>query len=110
MFEKDVGSGAGAIAPTITSDGTIYPHPVMRLQPMPWPTFPRPTMMARIDPMMFCFPRLRMSWAARPWRPRVYKIGGAATLASPVTLDAKGDPEGVFYPANRRRFGSNRNP
>ncbi|HRQ64511.1 MAG TPA: ice-binding family protein, partial [Xanthomonadaceae bacterium] len=28
--------------------------------------------------------------------PGVYKIGGAATLATPVTLDAEGDPEGVF--------------
>lgn len=93
--EEDVGSGAGAIAPAITSDGTIYP------------TGDAAAIDALADVVTaYNEGRSRhynvlLSAAAyelggTTLTPGVYKIGGAATLASPVTLDAKGNPDGIF--------------
>ncbi|MFT7301368.1 MAG: hypothetical protein ACI8UZ_000200 [Akkermansiaceae bacterium] len=91
----NVGSGAGAIAPAITSDGTIYA------------TGDAATMTA-LDDFATAYnngknrtPDVLLSAAAyelggTTLTPGVYKIGAAATLASPVTLDAAGDPEAVF--------------
>ena len=91
----NVGSGTGAIAPAITSTGTIYStgHAV--------------TMTALAD-FAAAYnngknrtPDVLLSAAAyelggSTLTPGVYKIGAAATLATPVTLDAEGDPEAVF--------------
>ncbi|MFT6862119.1 MAG: hypothetical protein ACJAVK_000674 [Akkermansiaceae bacterium] len=91
----NVGSGSGAIAPAITSDGTIYA------------TGDAATMTA-LDDFATAYtngknrtPDVLLSAAAyelggATLTPGVYKIGAAATLASPVTLDAQGDPEAVF--------------
>ncbi|MCC5848669.1 MAG: DUF3494 domain-containing protein [Verrucomicrobia bacterium] len=93
--EKDVGSGAGAIAPAITSDGTIY-------------STGDPVATIALDDVSAAYNEgknrsydVLLSAAAyelggTTLTPGVYKIGGAATLATPVTLDADGDPEGVF--------------
>ncbi len=93
--EGDVGSGTGAIAPAITSTGTVYPtgHAVV---------------MTALDDFAKAYNDgknrtydVQLSAAAyelggTTLTPGVYKIGAAATLASPVTLDAEGDPEAVF--------------
>ena len=93
--EGDVGSGAGAIAPAITSTGTIYPtgHTVV---------------MDALNDFTTAFDEgknrahdILLSAAAyelggNTLTSGVYKIGAAATLASPVTLDAEGDPDAVF--------------
>ncbi|NCA81693.1 MAG: DUF3494 domain-containing protein [Opitutae bacterium] len=93
--EGDVGSGTGAIAPAITSSGTIYPmgHAVV---------------MAALDDFETAYSdgksrahEVELSAAAyelggTTLTPGVYKIGAAATVATPVTLDAEGDPEAVF--------------
>jgi hypothetical protein len=90
-----VGSGTGAIAPAITSSGTIYPtgHAVV---------------MTALDDFSAAYqdgmsrtPDVLLSAAAyelggSTLTPGIYKIGAAATLATPVTLDAGGDPEAVF--------------
>jgi hypothetical protein len=93
--EGDVGSGTGAIAPAITSSGTIYPtgHAVV---------------MTALDDFAAAYsdgkgrtPDVELSAAAyelggSTLTPGVYKIGAAATVATPVTLDAQGDPEATF--------------
>ncbi len=93
--EGDVGSGTGAIAPSITSTETIYPtgHPVV---------------MTALDD----FDSAYSEGGSRPYdvllsagayelggttlTSGVYRIGGAATLASPLTLNAEGNPDAVF--------------
>jgi len=93
--EGDVGSGTGAIAPAITSTGTIYPtgHAVVMTALDDFAT-------AYSDGMNRAYD-VELSAAAyelggTTLTPGVYKIGGAATVVSPVTLDAEGDPEAVF--------------
>ena len=93
--EKDVGSGAGAIAPAITSDGTIYPTgDAVATNAL------ADVSAAYTDGKNRSYDVLLSAAAyelgGTTLTPGVYKIGGAATLASPVTFDAKGDPEGVF--------------
>ena len=93
--EGDVGSGTGAIAPAITSTGTIYAtgHAVV---------------MTALDDFAAAYSDgksrahdVELSAAAyglggTTLTPGVYKIGAAATVVTPVTLDAEGDPEAVF--------------
>ena len=93
--EGDVGSGTGAIAPAITSTGTIHPmgHAVV---------------LTALDDFAVAYADgkgraqdVELSAAAyalggTTLTPGVYKIGAAATLATPVTLNAEGDPEAVF--------------
>ena len=93
--EGDVGSGSGAIAPAITSTGTIYPTG-------------DPVVMTALDDFALAYNEgknrpydVLLSAAAyelggSTLTPAVYKIGAAATLASAVTLDAEGDPDAVF--------------
>ena len=93
--EGDVGSGTGAIAPAITSGGTIYPTGDA-------------VVMTALDDFATAYndgenrtPDVLLSPAAyelggATLTPGVYKIGAAATLVSPVTLDAEGDPDAVF--------------
>ncbi|MGE4073027.1 MAG: ice-binding family protein [Lysobacterales bacterium] len=93
--EQDVGSGAGAIAPAITSDGTIYPTGNAVAT-----TSLTDASAAYTDGKNRSY-NVLLSAAAfelggTTLTPGVYKIGAAATLASPVTLDAEGDPQGVF--------------
>lgn len=93
--EEDVGSGAGAIAPAITSDGTIYPTGAAAAT----------NALADVStaynegknrPYNVLLSAAAYELGGTTLTPGTYKIGGAATLASPVTLDAEGDPEGVF--------------
>jgi hypothetical protein len=90
----DVGSGTGAIAPAITSTGTIYPTGA-------------PVVMTALNDFATAYteaknrPSVLLSAAAyelggSTLAPGAYKIGGAATLATPITLDAEGDPDAVF--------------
>ena len=93
--DGDVGSGTGAIAPAITSTGTIYPTGDA-------------VVMTALDDFATAFndgknrPHdVLLSAAAfelggSTLTAGVYKIGAAATLASPITLDAEGDPDAVF--------------
>ena len=93
--DGDVGSGTGAIAPAITSTGTIYPTGDA-------------VVMTALDDFASAFndgknrPHdVLLSAAAfelggSTLTAGVYKIGAAATLASPITLDAEGDPDAVF--------------
>ena len=93
--DGDVGSGTGAIAPAITSTGTIYP------------TGDAVVMTALTDfatafdegknrPHDVLLSAAAFELGGSTLTPGVYKIGAAATLASPVTLDAEGDPDAVF--------------
>ncbi len=90
----DVGSGTGAIAPGITSTGTIYPTGA-------------PVVMTALNDFATAYseaknrPSTLLSAAAyelggTTLTPGAYKIGAAATLATPVTLNAGGDPDAVF--------------
>jgi hypothetical protein len=93
--QEDVGSGAGAIAPAITSDGTIYPTGDAVA------TGALADVSTAYNEGKNRSYNVLLSAAAyelggTTLTPGVYKIGGAATLTSPVTLDAGGDPEGVF--------------
>ncbi len=93
--EEDVGSGAGAIAPAITSDGTIYPtgDPVATNALADVSTAYSEGKNRPYDVLLSA---AAYELGGTTLTPGTYKIGGAATLASPVTLDAGGDPEGVF--------------
>ncbi|MCW0219035.1 MAG: ice-binding family protein, partial [Prosthecobacter sp.] len=95
QVKGNVGSGTGAIAPAITSTGTIYP------------TGDAVVMTALTDfataygEAKSRTPDVVLSGAAfelggKTLTPGVSKIGAAATLGSPVTLDAQGDPDAVF--------------
>ena len=91
----DVGSGTGAIAPAITSTATIYStgdDVVM--------TALADFAAAYDDGLTRAYDELLSAAAyelgGQTLTPGVYKIGGAATLATPVTFDAQGDPDAVF--------------
>ena len=103
--EKDVGSGAGAIAPAITSDGTIYPtgDAVATNALADVSTAYNDGKNRSYDVLLSA---AAYELGGTTLAPGVYKIGGAATLASPVTLDAKGDPEGVFILQNVGALGA----
>lgn len=93
--EGDLGSGTGAIAPAITSTGIIHP------------TGDTATMTALTD-FSTAYDDVKnrsydvlLSAAAyelggSTLTPGVYKIGAAATIASPLTLNAEGDPDAIF--------------
>lgn len=92
--EGDVGSGA-AIAPAITSTGNIYPMggAVVSTALADFAT--------AYNDGKNRTPAVVLSAAAydlggMTLTPGVYKIGAAATVASPVTIDAEGDPDAVF--------------
>jgi len=101
----DVGSGTGAIDPAITSTGTIYPTG-------------HAAVLTALDDFAAAYtdgwnrtPDVVLSAAAyelggTTLTPGVYKIGAAATLATPVTLDAEGDPEAVFIIQIEGAFGT----
>lgn len=91
----NVGSGSGAIAPAVTSDGTIYStgHALAMTALGDFAT--------AYDSGKNRAPDVLLSAAAHELggstlTPGVYKIGAAATLASSMTLDAQGDPDAVF--------------
>jgi TATA-box binding protein (TBP) (component of TFIID and TFIIIB) len=92
----NVGSGTGAIAPAVTAPaGTVYAtgHAAVMTALADWAS--------AYNDGKNRIPDVLLSAAAHELggstlTPGVYKIGAAATLASPVTLDAEGDPEAVF--------------
>jgi len=93
--EGDVGSGTGDIAPAITSTGEIYPTGADAVM-----TALADVSTAYHEGMNRAYDVL-LSAAAHELggttlTPGVYRIGGAATLATPLTLDAEGDPEAVL--------------
>ena len=93
--DGDVGSGTGAIAPAITSTGTIYPtgHAVVMTALTDFATaFDE----GKNRPHDVLLSAAAFELGGSTLTPGVYKIGAAATLASPVTLDAEGDPDAVF--------------
>jgi hypothetical protein len=100
----DVGSGTGAIAPAITSTGHIY-------------SMGHADVMTALDDFATAYSdgkgreAVELSAAAyelggSTLTPGVYKIGGAATVATPVTLNAQGDPEAVFIIQIAGAFGT----
>jgi len=103
--EGDVGSGTGAIAPAITSTGTIYPtgDAVVMTALTDFST-------AYNDGKNRAYTILLSAAAyelgGKTLTPGVYKIGAAATLASPVTLNAGGDPDAVFIIQIAGAFGT----
>jgi len=93
--DGDVGSGAGAIAPAITSDGTIYPmgHAVVMTALADFATAYDEGKNRAHDVLLSA---AAYELGGTTLTAGVYKIGAAATLTSPVILDAGGDPEAVF--------------
>ena len=103
--EGDVGSGSGAIAPAITSTGTIY-------------STGDAVVMTALDDFATAYNEgknraytVLLSAAAyelggKTLTSGVYKIGAAATLASPLTLDAQGNPNAVFIIQVAAAFGA----
>jgi hypothetical protein len=93
--EGDVGSGTGAIAPAITSTGTIYPtgHAVVMSALADFSTAYNDGKNRAYDVLLSA---AAYELGGTTLTPGVYRIGAAATLTSPVTLDAEGDPEAVF--------------
>ncbi|WP_300932789.1 ice-binding family protein [Prosthecobacter sp.] len=91
----DVGSGTGAIAPAITSSGTIYPTgaPVTMTALADFATAYDDAKNRTYDVLLSA---AAFELGGSTLTTGVYKIGAAATLASPVTLDAEGDPDAVF--------------
>ncbi len=90
-----VGSGTGAIAPAITSSGTIYStgHAAVMTALADFATAYNDGKNRTPDVMLSA---AAYELGGSTLTPGVYKIGAAATLATPMTLDAEGDPEGVF--------------
>jgi hypothetical protein len=90
-----VGSGTGAIAPAITSTGTIYPtgHAVVMTALADFATAYNEGKTRAHDVLLSA---AAYELGGTTLTPGVYKIGAAATLASPVTLNAEGDPDAVF--------------
>ena len=91
----DVGSGTGAIAPAITSTETIYPtgHSVVMTA---LDDFSTAYSEGNSRPYDVLLSAAAYELGGRTLTSGVYKIGGAATLASPVTLNAEGNPDAVF--------------
>ena len=93
--EGDVGSGGGAIAPVITSTGTIYPsgHATVMAALADFDTAYHEGMNSAHDVLLSA---AAYDLGGTTLTPGVYKIGAAATLTSPVILDGAGDPDAVF--------------
>ena len=103
--EGDVGSGSGAIAPAITSTGTIY-------------STGDAVVMTALDDFATAYNEgknraytVLLSAAAfelggKTLTAGVYKIGAATTLASPLTLNAQGNPDAVFIIQVGAAFGA----
>ena len=93
--DGDVGSGTGAIAPTITSTGTIYPtgHAVVMTALNDFATAYNE---GKSRPHDVLLSAAAFELGGSTLTTGVYKIGAAASLSSPVTLDAEGDPDAVF--------------
>lgn len=91
----NVGSGTGAIAPAITSTGTIYStgHAAATTALADFATAYNDGKNRTPDVLLSA---AAYELGGSTLTPGVYKIGAAATLASPVTLDAQGDAEAVF--------------
>lgn len=90
-----VGSGTGAIAPAITSTGTIYStgHAAVMTALADFATAYNDGKNRTPDVLLSA---AAYELGGSTLTPGVYKIGAAATLATPMTLDAEGDPEAVF--------------
>ena len=91
----DVGSGTGAIAPAITSSGTIYPtgHSVTMTALADFATAYNDAKNRTYDVLLSA---AAFELGGSTLTAGVYKIGAAATLTSPVTLDGEGNPDAVF--------------
>jgi len=93
--EGDVGSGTGAIAPAITSTGTIYPTGDAVVMTA-LDHFATAYNEGKNRPHDVLLSAAAYELGGSTLTSGVYKIGAAATLTSPVTLDAEGDPDAVF--------------
>ena len=104
-IKGDVGSGTGAIAPAITAEGTVYP------------TGDAVVMTALADfsaayndgknrPYDVLLSAAAYELGGTTLTAGVYKIGAAGTLATPVTLNAKGNPLAVFIIQIAGAFGA----
>ena len=93
--EGDVGSGTGAIAPAITSTGTIYPTGDAVVMTA-LDDFATAYNEGKNRPHDVLLSAAAYELGGTTLTSGVYKIGAAATLTSPVTLDAEGDPDAVF--------------
>ena len=93
--EGDVGSGTGAIAPAITATGTVYPmgHAVVMTALDDFATAYSDGKKRAYDVLLSA---AAYELGGTTLTPGVYKIGAAATVVTPVTLDAAGDPDGTF--------------
>jgi hypothetical protein len=91
----DVGSGSGAIAPAITSSGTIYPtgNAVVTTALTHFTAAYNDGKNRTAD---FILSGAAYDFGGTTIIPGVSKIGAAATLSSPVTLNAQGNPDAVF--------------
>lgn len=91
----DIGSGTGAIAPAITTDGTKYStgHAVVVTA---LADYSAAYSDGKNRPADVVLSAAAYEIGGSTLTPGVYKIGAAATLATPLTLDAEGDPDGVF--------------
>ncbi|TDU70636.1 SdrD B-like protein [Prosthecobacter fusiformis] len=95
QVKGNVGSGSGAIAPAITSTGTIYPtgDAVVTTALTDVATAYAEAKNRAPDSILSA---AAFELGGKTLTPGVHKIGAAATLGSPVTLDAQGDPDAVF--------------
>jgi len=91
----NVGSGTGTIAPAVTSTGTIYPtgHSIATTALADFETAYNEGKNRTPDVLLSA---AAYELGGSTLTPGVYQIGAAATLASPITLDAEGDAEAVF--------------
>jgi len=101
----DVGSGTGAIAPAITSTGTIYPtgDTVATTALTDFATAYNDGKNRTPDVLLSA---AAYELGGTTLTPGVYKIGAAATLTSPVTLNAGGNPDAVFIIQITGAFGA----
>ena len=103
--DGDVGSGSGAIAPAITSTGTIHaPGDAVVLTALQDFVVAYAEGMTRTPDVILSAAAYELGGSTLT--PGVYRIGAAATLATPLTLDAEGDPDAVFIVQIVGAFGT----
>jgi len=93
--EGDVGSGAGAIAPAITSEGTIYPTGDA-IVTNALADFSTAYIDGKNRPYDVLLSAAAYELGGNTLTQGVYKIAAAAAMTTPLTLDAEGDPNAVF--------------
>lgn len=101
----NVGSGTGAIAPAITSEGIIYPtgDPVVMTALADFATAYNAGLNRPSDVLLSA---AAYELGGTTLTPGVYYIGAAATVTTPVILDGGGDPNAVFIIQVGGAFGA----